>query len=171
MSDDPQRERRATTSGLGGIFKGLGDMLEILADLAERAPTEVHREGTIPASSDRPQAVYGFTVRTGISGPPRVERFGNVRSTPRGPEVAPVREPMVDLFDEGDELLVIAELPGVDDGEVEVTVEGTCLMLSTTGERRYAKELTLPAPADPATLQRTYRNGILELRVRKLVSG
>ncbi|PDW01925.1 archaeal heat shock protein Hsp20 [Candidatus Viridilinea mediisalina] len=169
MSDDQQHDRRASSSGLGGIVKGLGDMLNILADLAERAPTEVQRQGSIPpGSNDRSRAVYGFTVRTGISGPPRVERFGNVRSTPSGPEVAPVREPLVDLFDEDSELLVIAELPGVDDNEVEVTVEGMSLMLTTNGERRYAKELALPAPVDPASLQRTYRNGILELRVRKV---
>lgn len=79
-----------------------------------------------------------------------------------------VREPLVDLFYEGEQIAVIVELPGVTDAEIQVLINGDVLAIETNGERRYAKELVLPAPADPAPLQRSYRNGILELRLRKL---
>jgi HSP20 family protein len=78
-----------------------------------------------------------------------------------------VREPLVDVFDEGETMIVIAELPGVEESEVRVEVHGDVLSLETTGERRYAREVLLPAPALPDSLRQTYRNGILELRLTR----
>jgi HSP20 family protein len=154
--------------GMGGVFKGLGGFLDLLSERMENGESEVTRTGEfgVKGLGDKAQGIYGVTVRTGIGGP-RVERFGNVRSTDEGPVVADVREPLVDLFDEDGEIVTVVELPGVNEGEVKVEVQEDILSLETTGERKFAKEILLPGAVDSASLQTTFRNGILELRLKK----
>ena len=49
------------------------------------------------------------------------------------------------MFDERDEVVVTAELPGAKDAEIAVELKGDMLIIETKGERRYAKEIDLPA--------------------------
>ena len=155
--------------GFGGLFKGLGDFIDLLGEMIETGEEEVARTGEfrVKGLGEKARGVYGFSVRTGIGGIPQVERFGNIRTTEEGPVVAEVREPLVDLFDEEQEIVVVAELPGVAEEEVHIEVQDDILSLETTGERKYAKEILLPEPVDAATLQKAYKNGILELRLKK----
>ncbi len=81
--------------------------------------------------------------------------------------MAEVREPLVDVFDEEQEIIIVVELPGVSEEEIHVEIQDDILSLETTGERKYAKEILLPGAVDTATLQKAYKNGILELRLRK----
>lgn len=153
----------------GGLFKGLNDLIETVSDLAEgdRAE-EIKREGQVNVG-DTMEGVYGFTIRTNIGGRPTVRPFGNVRRSHdgQGVEVAKAREPLVDTFDEATEFLIVAELPGVSEAEIQVTVQDDILTLETTGNRHYAKEVLLPENINPNSMQQTYRNGILELRFMK----
>jgi HSP20 family protein len=155
--------------GFGGLFKGLGDFIDLLGDMIETGEEEVTRSGEfrVKGLGDKAKGVYGFSVRTGIGGIPQVERFGNIRSSEEGPVVAEVREPLVDVFDEEQEIVIVAELPGVAEEEVHIEVQDDILSLETTGQRKYAKEILLPEPVDAETLQKAYKNGILELRLRK----
>lgn len=166
----PQNQRKIDASlSLGGLFKGLGELIDLVGGMVERGETQQSRTGefSVPSTGEQLRGVYGVSIRTDIGGTPRVERFGNIRRTDDGPVVAPTREPLLDLMDEGDELLVVAELPGVDEAEVLVTLHGDILAIETTGARRYARELVLPVPVIADSLRRLYRNGILELRLAK----
>jgi HSP20 family protein len=155
--------------GFGGLFKGLGSFLDLLSEMVEKAEEIQTRTGEFKVEGLGKQArgVYGFSVRTGIGGMPRVERFGNIRTTDQGPIVAEVREPMVDVFDEEAEIVVVAELPGVGEEEIHVEIQDDILSLETTGQRKYAKEVLLSGPVDSVTLQQSYKNGILEIRLKK----
>ncbi len=171
----PERKKRETKGevtfdlGFGGLFKGLGDFIDLLGEMIETDEEEITRTGEfkIKGLGDKGRGVYGFSIRTVAGGIPRVERFGNIRTTEEGPVVAEVREPMVDVFDEGQEVVVVAELPGVGEDEIHVEVQDDILSLETTGERKYAKEIMLSEPVDAATLRKAYKNGILELRLKK----
>ncbi len=167
-----RRQRRPETSidlGLGGIFKGMGDFFELISEMVEQGEPEVSRTGefTVKGLGDRAKGVYGFTIRTGLGGMPTVERFGNIRSTEEGPLVDEVREPMVDVFDEGESVLVVAELPGVAEEEIAVEVRDDVLSLETKGDRKYAKEVLLPCRVEAATMKKAHKNGVLELRLSK----
>ncbi|NTU78728.1 MAG: Hsp20/alpha crystallin family protein [Chloroflexales bacterium] len=175
---DKDKQRRPTQPsinidlGFGGLFKNLGDLIDLVSDMADSAEAEggeTTRSGEfqVKGLGDKARGVYGFSIRTGASGSPKVERFGNIRATEEGPVVADVREPLVDLFDEGDEILIVAELPGVSEAQVQVELHDDILSVTTSGDRRYAKEILLSDPVDPASLQKTYTNGILELRLKK----
>jgi HSP20 family protein len=156
--------------GIGEIFKGLDSFFQLLGQMVEEGTSEVNRTREFGGPGGV-RGVYGFSVKTGLGGTPTVEHFGNVYSTKEGPSVSDVREPLVDIFDEKDYILVVAELPGVTEDQIQVAVADDVLTLSSTGrDRKYAKKVVLPAIVDPASLRRTYQNGILEVRVDKVLA-
>jgi len=154
--------------GLGGLFKGVGDLISQVSKLAEQAG-ELKKTGEIKFG-EKVKGIYGINIRTLVGGKPVVDTFGNIKKTPKGPVVEEVREPIVDVFDEKEHISVIAEMPGVADEDIKVDVKGDILKLSaTTGDRKYSKEVLLPSKVkgEPET---TYKNGILKIKLRKLVS-
>jgi len=153
--------------GLGGIFKGLGNFIELLGEMTEEGQEEVTRTGEVKGPG-RTRAMYGFTVKIGAGGAPQVERFGTVRAPKMGAAVEEVREPVVDVFDEGNEVVVIAEMPGVEESDIQFEIKEDILLLSARHEeRKYSKEVLLPCAVLADTAKASYANGILELRVTK----
>ena len=148
----------------GGLFKGLGNLIDLASKLSEEG---VERSGEIRGLPKGAKGVYGFSIRT-LAGKPVIESFGNIRETAKGPVVEEVREPMVDVFDEKDHILVIAELPGVSESEIKVEVAGDILNLTASDrDRKYAKEILLPSKVKPDSMKTSYKNGILEITLEK----
>ena len=77
----------------------------------------------------------------------------------------PLREfnDALDIFDEKDQLIVIMELPGVREEEINVGVEGDVLRISADG---YLKRIPLFYTVENKVIS-TYKNGVLEVRLRK----
>jgi len=154
--------------GFGGLFKGISNLLDLVGNLAEAGENMNRSPEFKVGDNEKMQGVYGFSIRTGLGGMPKVESFGNIRESDAGPVVADTREPIVDVFDEGDKMLVVAELPGVAKKEIKVEVNGDVVALTTTGARKYAKEVLLPAAAkEDEEMSVTYNNGVLEVRLTK----
>ena len=156
--------------GFGGLFKGLTDMVGELSDAVEKLNVEGDEktgEFTVKGLGDDAKGVFGFSIKTATGGGSRVEPFGNIRQTEKGPEVADTREPLVDVFDEPEEIIITAELPGVAEEQIDIALEDDILSLHATGTRKYAKEILLSSPVDAASLAHTYNNGILEIRLTK----
>jgi len=161
-----KRGEKAAEFGLGGIFKGLGDFIEVLGDLVEEGE-ELRREGEIKIGKET-KGVYGFTVKTGIAGEPTVSSFGNIKRTPKGPVVEEEREPIVDVFDEEKEVLILAEIPGVSEEKIKTQIKGDILTIEAKdSDRKYYKEVVLPKNSDPSTLKSKYKNGVLEIKIEK----
>jgi HSP20 family protein len=154
--------------GLEGIFGGLTDLLDKLGDLAEKGET-LRKSGTLNGSSDDLKGVFGFTVKVGGLGgqPPTVEPFGNIRKDDQTGEsvVHEVREPMVDLFEEQDHILVIAEMPGISAADVTIDLQGDLMTITAEkGRKKYRKELLLPKPYPKDKMVVACNNGILEIK-------
>jgi HSP20 family protein len=153
---------------MGGLLKGLSTLLGLVARMAEEGKEETTRTGEVAALGGQVKGVYGVTLRMGLPGSPVIERFGNVQETESGPVVTETREPLVDALDEGDAIVVIAELPGVEEQDIRVCVDGDVLEVSAaSGDRNYRKEVLLPSAVDPKSLRSSYRNGILEVSLTK----
>ncbi|MBI2304643.1 MAG: helix-turn-helix domain-containing protein [Chloroflexi bacterium] len=168
MSEREKPSREDIQIGLGGLFKGLGGLFDLVSEMAEKGKEELTRSGEVEVLGGKGKAIYGFSVKMGLGGKPVIEQFGNVKATEEGATVAEVREPLMDVFDEGDRLVVIVELPGVEDEGVHIEINGDVLALRAEGKyRKYSKELLLPSPVDAGSLERSYKNGILELRLGK----
>ena len=156
--------------GLGGIFKGIENILQVASKVAESGEGAMKTgEFTIPGLGDKAKGIFGFSIKTMGVGQDqvKVEPFGNIRETKTGPVVDEVREPIVDVFDEGDHIRVLAEMPGVDEADIQHEIKGDILNLSTEDDRKYHKEVLLPVPVKEEDVKASYKNGILELRLTK----
>ena len=158
----------------GGFFGGLMRGVKGLVDLAERAEKVggTLREGQEfqgKTKENKPfRGIYGFTVQTGLGQKrPALETFGNIKKTKEGIKVTEAREPVVDIFDEKTHVTLIVELPGVQEEDIELEFAKGVLCLNTTGEKKYAKEISLPANIDFASKKMNFKNGILELKFNK----
>ncbi len=158
--------------GLGGIFKGLGNLIDTATKLAEKGE-ELSKTGELKFSGLEKikglkdlKGVYGVRVRTLADGRPSVQPFGNIKKTPQGPVVEEMREPIVDVFEESAEIHIVAEMPGIEEKDVNLEIEGDILNINAEAEnRKYQKEILLSRPARTADMTWTYKNGILEIRI------
>ena len=153
----------------GGLFKGIEKLIGLAAELKE-AGGEIKKEGEIDLGrlKEGMKGVYGFSIKTAVGGKPVVETFGNIKKTPEGPVVEEEREPLTDVFDEKDEVVVIAEIPGVSEDGISVDLKGDILEISAAGKnRKYRKEVLLPVQVKKEALSYTFKNGILEVRIKK----
>ncbi len=118
--------------------------------------------------------IYGFNLKFGEDGKPMLERFGNVQESPAGARLTDEREPLVDVIDNGKEITVIAELPGVRKDDITVKVAGNILKISAKGyeqSRNYFKRVHLPSEVEKKSIVAKYTNGIIEIRMEKLKGG
>ncbi|OGA51926.1 MAG: heat-shock protein [Betaproteobacteria bacterium RIFCSPLOWO2_12_FULL_62_58] len=159
----------------GGFFAGLGTLIEQLGKLAEQAEQAggvVTKTGEFNVGSDkRLKGVYGFSVKSGLGEKGiKVEPFGNIRRDEKGGrvEVHEIREPMVDVFDEPDHLLIVAEVPGIMQEDVQLELHEDILILAAKkGDKKYRKEVLLPASFSSDKMSFSCRNGILEIQLNK----
>ena len=156
--------------GIGGIFKGLGEFVEKLGDLAEKGK-ELQKSGEIEELGKKLSGVYGFSVKFGGLGGDnvKVEPFGNIHKDKKGEAVVDeVREPMVDIFEESDHTMIVAEMPGVEEKDIRIDLKDDILQISAeTREKKYHKEILLKESFTKDKMARTYKNGVLEIKLMK----
>jgi HSP20 family protein len=166
-ADPPQAE---SSTHLGGLFSGLSNLMDKLNELAKTGE-ELHREGEIRGPGKELKGIYGFTVKVGLGDQtPRVESFGNIRRDQQTGQavVQEIREPVVDLFEEKDCLLIVAEMPGISAADVTLEVKGDVLTLAAAkGEKKYRKEILLPASYPRHKMRLGCNNGVLEIKCFK----
>jgi HSP20 family protein len=152
----------------GGLFKGIGNLFDLISKMTKEGKEEYSRTGEVEALGGKAKAVYGFSIKMGLGGKPIIEQFGNVKATEEGTVVAEVREPLVDVLDEGDRVVVLAELPGVEEKDIHLEVKDDILELTAEGrDRKYSKEVLLPSEVEADTMESSYKNGILEVKLMK----
>ena len=70
----------------------------------------------------------------------------------------------VDVQETGDEVRVVADMPGVSKEEMNLTCDGRVLTISASSDRRdYDERIRLPHRVDEHSAAASYNNGILEV--------
>ena len=70
----------------------------------------------------------------------------------------------VDIHESSDEVRVIADLPGVNKGDIHLQCDGRIVTISADSEHRdYDERVELPARVDETTARASYNNGVLEI--------
>lgn len=129
---------------LDDIVRGVGALVNFVSDVAAQLGSTVNQSRTAAA---RP-------LNAGL---------------PRAAEAEAalgLREPLVELFDEGEEIVLVVEWPDGDVGQLAVSVEDDVLSLSF-GDGAPIIDLLLPAIVIPSSLRQRASNGICELRLRR----
>jgi HSP20 family protein len=101
-----------------------------------------------------------------------------LRSVPRG------TFPAINVYDQGNTAVLMAEIPGVKAEDMELTVLGDSVTLkgerredAAEGERYYRRErpvgsfvrtVTLPTEVNPDSVKAEYRDGVLTVRMDKV---
>jgi HSP20 family protein len=95
--------------------------------------------------------------------------------------------PLVNVFNEGDDFVLVAELPGVKKEDLDVQVRGDTLRIRgrktvayddaasvhrrERGSGEFDRTVTLPAEVDAAKVAAEYRDGVLTLRLPRAESA
>jgi HSP20 family protein len=114
--------------------------------------------------------VHGFKINIGPDGKPRIEDFGNRHiKTPNGePQISEEREPLTDIIEGDNDVAVTVELPGVNKEDIDLNVQSESLEIKVnTPQRKYHKRLDLPCDVKPKTTKATYKNGILDIVIKR----
>lgn len=159
-----------TEGGVIGILTGLADLVQKLGDLAEKGK-DLAGTGELEGlgSEKKMKAIYGFNVKMGLGKDRevKVEPFGNIKKDKESGKtvVQEVREPMVDVFEEDDHVLIVAELPGVGLKDIDVKVKDDVLSIKAEkGDKKYYKEVLLPEAFSREKVNVTCNNGMLEIK-------
>ena len=86
--------------------------------------------------------------------------------------VEKVEEPKVNVLEDLEEVVVLAEMPGADMGSIDCRIEDDILLVcaeakDTWGTKRYEKEMLLPFTVSPGSLKTSYENQILEIKLTR----
>ena len=116
--------------------------------------------------------VYGYSMTVGPDGKPKVTKFGNL---PGGnlpekpqPEIKQEREPLTDIIEADDKIKVIVELHGVEKENIKISGTEDKLTISVdVPERKYFKEIKLPAKVKIGKATSHYKNGVLDITIPK----
>ena len=116
------------------------------------------------------------------------ERFGHLRKTPSfgSPLAFTLHVPTIDVVDKEKEVQINAELPGMDESDVEVTLSGRMLSISGEkkeeheegekegnyylSERRYGsfkRSLSIPEGVDTDKVDASFKKGVLTVILPK----
>ena len=151
-----------------GLLGGLNGLLQTVHSLAEKGDSMQRERAFTTKDGSQGRMHFGISVRTlGDSGRIDIQPFGNLRTDGATGQavVEETREPITDVFAENQGVLVIAEMPGINTDDLRVELSGDVLTIAAaTGEKRYATEILLDRPCDPATLTTAMNNGIVEIR-------
>jgi len=88
---------------------------------------------------------------------------------PKSSQIGEESEPLVEVFDNGANIIVLAELFGIDKSSLNLHATEDKLMISVdSAERKYHKEIELPTRVDVGSSSSRLKNGVLEIRLKKL---
>jgi HSP20 family protein len=174
--DNPQNQHEKPSEGpVEGVLRGLGEVIPGFGELVKGLEKS-------EAFQKRLEAANAEIERRMVNSPPSSRVIGNRRSIipartnlkvsrttlrEESPVPAPRRDVITDIFDEGDNLVIIAELPGVNEKDIEIEVKGDRLVLFARSQgRQYHKDIVLPCTfKEKPSLN--YKNGILRISLEK----
>ena len=169
--DNNKRKRRRNPFDIFGFDDDfINDLLNddrVMDDI--RRMTEEMMKMFSQAQPGKP-VVHGFKIQFGPDGRPRIEDFGNRHmKTDKGEAViSEEREPLTDIIEGDDDVAVTVEIPGVEKEDIDLNVTNDALEIKVDAtNRKYHKKLDLPCGVVPKTTKATYKNGILDVVIKR----
>jgi len=116
----------------------------------------------------RNRVVHGFCIEIRPDGKTKVHEFGKRPSSRRSPLVTKEHKPTADIVEGKDDVAVTVELPGVERQDIDINVTGDALEITVNNpKRKYHEHLMLPCSVKANTMKATYKNGVLDVIIKK----
>jgi len=119
--------------GLNNLIPGIGKLViglekspafqERLKEIDKEVERKLKEQGT---SEVKPRIEHGLSIRPIRSQSGEAPREPIHKRKKRGTENLPIerKEPLVDIFEEKDAIRVVAEMPGIDEEDLHIKIEG-----------------------------------------------
>lgn len=146
-------------------FEGLGEMMEEMRKRMEGEGRFMNEDLFKKMKPGKPM-VYGFSFKIGPGGKGVFEEFGNIEPGKR-PVVKEEREPLVDVIEKQNTITILAELPGVEKKNIKLNLGDKNMILIIDVPNKFYKEIQLPTKVKSKMGKAHYRNGILEVELKK----
>lgn len=167
-----EKEKKEPT----GFLKGLRDFLKLLEEMEKKGETTRTSTGEVKGPGYS-KISYDYSVKLGIGKEdfPCHSRRGFKLGKRRGRQVRfseyglKQREPLVDVFDKGSHILVVAELPNVKEEDITLEVADSILKIGAKTPRgRFERDIEVPRGSEiEKILKASFKNGILEIKLSK----
>ena len=154
-----------------GFVESLRDFLKLLEEMENKKEKVRTVSGEFEGPFDS-KAAYGYTVKLGIEKNdfpfrrgfhPRPRPLTHVRSI-RSENVA--AEPVIDVFDEGDCISVVAQMPSVKEEDIDLKIIDNILTITArTPEGEIERDIPVSEGSD--IKDASFKNGILEIKIKK----
>ena len=81
------------------------------------------------------------------------------------------KQPLFDVFDEKNHLVILAQLPGIDEKDVKIKAEeNTVTITAQNATKKFLETIKLPTCIEKDAVLFTYRNNILQAMLKKTAS-
>lgn len=174
--EDRKKRRRWWDEDLfNSQFDAIQKMFEeIMKMLTDKSPEEIFGEDVeeqfeeLLRELQKNPMVWGFSAAIGPDGRIQLNPFGNLNPNEPPPVVREEREPLIEIMDQDKSIILIAEIPGVEEEDIQLNItENRVEIKVDTPVRKYAKSVNLPARVKRDAAKVHYSNGILEIQITK----
>jgi HSP20 family protein len=113
--------------------------------------------------------IKSFFIRIGPDQKMRIQELNKRKLQPKKTKKLKEPEPLMDLIENDEALVVLAALPGVKGDAFNLRATKNRLTISVdTSNFKYHKELKLPSKVDAKSARASYKNGVLKVKLRKV---
>ena len=154
-----------------GFVESLRDFLKLLEDMERKNETVRNVSGETKGPFDS-KAEYNYTVKIGIEKNDFPFRRGFHRRSHPLTHVRSIRsknvvaESVIDVFDEGDCISVVAQMPCVKEEDIDIKIIDNILTITArTPESDIERDISV---SDGSNIKvASFKNGILEIKIKK----
>lgn len=116
--------------------------------------------------------VFGVSMKINPDGKAEIDNFGDIKPKEGRFNTEGGKEPLIDVVTEKEEVVVTAELPGIEKKDLELkTKEGKVTLSVDSGDARFFKEVEVGSDIDEDSAKANFKNGVLEVRIKRKASG
>jgi len=160
--DEKKPWERRRKSFFDDFFLDMREFDEMFHEMMKGLESEDFRKGK--------PLTMGFSIKFNQDGKPIIREFGNIQRGQEGkPVVAEAREPLVDVVKAGNEIIITAEMPGVEKKDIRADViDKTKVEISARSKgATFHKIIDTEEKLEKKPIKMSFNNGILELTYKK----
>jgi HSP20 family protein len=148
-------------------FTDIYDELERLGELIDETMQKAFEN--FKDTQTKRNRFEGFSVRIFPDRKPRIREFENRQPLQAKSEISDDLEPLVDII-EGEEMVnVLVALPGINKDDIDLRLtESSLTFYVDAADFEWCDKFKLPARVDPKSASASYKQGILEVKMKKL---